>query len=239
MRPELAPVRLHEPAQQAVEDVTSIAADRGVSVHNDVPGGLSVRADAGLLARALVNLLLAAVRAAPRGGEAWIKAIAGPDGWVKVSVNDTGEPVPAEIRDRVFDLTAAGEDEPRGLARLAGPGLAYCRMAVEAMGGRIGMDAEPGRGVSCWFTLPGSAAADGASGSSAPDPAAGRLPAEIRSALKPLLRKLRGLDLTRLDEIRKLLAKTDAKDPAIRAWRKSVEDAAFACDAERYRSLLE
>lgn len=71
-----------------------------------------------------------------------------------VSIIDTGPGIPEEARARVFDKFTrlhGGSGAPKGL----GLGLAFCKLAVEAHGGRIWADAGPeGKGSSFNFTLP-------------------------------------------------------------------------------------
>jgi signal transduction histidine kinase len=74
-----------------------------------------------------------------RDGEAW-----------RVSVTDNGRGIPADERDRLFELYSRGSTAVEG----TGIGLATARRAVEAHGGRIGITDAPERGATVWFTLP-------------------------------------------------------------------------------------
>lgn len=75
-------------------------------------------------------------------------AIAG--GW-QVTVDDNGPGVPAEERERVFDLMQRGST---AAAPGMGIGLSTCRRLVHAHGGRIGIDDSPLGGARVWVLLP-------------------------------------------------------------------------------------
>jgi signal transduction histidine kinase len=71
------------------------------------------------------------------------------DGEARVSVADTGLGIPPENLPHVFDRFGQARS-----TRRAGAGLAIARGIVEAHGGTIGVESEPGRGTTFHFTLP-------------------------------------------------------------------------------------
>ena len=112
-----------------------------------------LRCDGAIVRRILENLVMNAVKHAPVGGRVQISVAPYPGG-VRVAVRDDGPGVPVEARRRIFDKfeTLAARKEQR--YHSAGLGLAFCKLAVEAHGGRIGVDAAEPQGSIFWFELP-------------------------------------------------------------------------------------
>src|SRR6266536_3039983 len=72
---------------------------------------------------------------------------------VTISVSDNGEGIPRDRHEHIFEKfgqTSSG----RRHRHSTGLGLAFCRLAVEAHQGKIGVQSEPGKGSTFWFTLP-------------------------------------------------------------------------------------
>jgi signal transduction histidine kinase len=103
--------------------------------------------------RVLINLLDNAIKFTPSGGLISVKAeLRGLD--IAVSINDTGG-IPLEQRDQIFERFARGSNGSSSLVRGFGPGLTFCRLAVEAHNGKIWIeDGEGGVGCKSVFTLP-------------------------------------------------------------------------------------
>lgn len=120
--------------------------------------GARVRADRGKVRRVLANLLSNAVKFSPEGGVVEVAVSPGPNGFVRVEVADNGPGVPAEHQSRIFDrfyqVKTGGASKVPG----SGLGLAFCKLAVELQGGRIGVQSAPGHGSRFWFTLPAASA---------------------------------------------------------------------------------
>jgi len=72
---------------------------------------------------------------------------------LRFTVSDTGVGIPADQRRRLFESFAQGDDTTSRRYGGTGLGLAISRQLVELMGGKIGVDSEPGRGTSFWFTV--------------------------------------------------------------------------------------
>ncbi len=73
---------------------------------------------------------------------------------LRVSVSDEGEGIPPERLKKVFDPFFRIEENTQRRTSGSGLGLAICKGIVEAHGGRIWVDSEPGRGTTFVFTLP-------------------------------------------------------------------------------------
>ncbi|HTQ06810.1 MAG TPA: ATP-binding protein, partial [Polyangiaceae bacterium] len=108
-------------------------------------GATSVKADPDLLRRVLENLLDNALRHAPEESTVTLTA-AERDGEFEIRVADQGSGVPAAMRERIFDPFVQVESKDRSVTRSGrGLGLAFCRLAVEAHGGRLWVeDGAPG-----------------------------------------------------------------------------------------------
>ncbi len=122
-----------------LEEFQIAAATSQVSLATNIALDRPLRADPNLMHRVLANLIENALRHSPDGGTITITASGEPDGIV-VRVADAGSGVPEEQRARVFErFESTGGERNRGL------GLAFCKCAVEAHGGRIWIeDAAPG-----------------------------------------------------------------------------------------------
>jgi signal transduction histidine kinase len=103
--------------------------------------------------RVLLNLLTNAIRHTPSDGA--VAVIVEPlDGEVRVSVEDTGEGIPAGSTRRVFDHFWRGDRSRTSETGGAGLGLAIAHGLVEAQGGRIWAENVAGGGARISFTLP-------------------------------------------------------------------------------------
>jgi two-component system, OmpR family, sensor histidine kinase BaeS len=150
--PELRDVDLVEHIRSALE-LAQPAIDRaGLRLTADLPDRLPALANPDHLAQVLGNLVSNAVRYTPSGGSIGVRAERRPSDLL-VSISNTGDGIPADDLDRVFERfyrVEKSRDRARGGA---GIGLAIVKQLVEAAGGRVGVESEPGA-TRFWFTLP-------------------------------------------------------------------------------------
>ncbi|WP_152513425.1 ATP-binding protein [Nocardiopsis baichengensis] len=121
-------------------------------VEVDVPDALPrVRVDAGLLERAVANVLQNAVRHSPAGGPPVRVAASAHEGAVELRIVDHGPGVDDEYKERIFEAFQRLGDAPRGTG--IGLGLAVARGFAEAMDGGLAAEDTPGGGLTMVFTL--------------------------------------------------------------------------------------
>jgi PAS domain S-box-containing protein len=137
---------LHHLVATTVTELLSQANEAGIHVQNDVPVDLpKVRADNGKIGRVLTNLLDNALKFTPDNGLVSISAESGLAGTVAIHVSDTGPGIPEEFREKIFDRFSQVPGQT-GRRRGSGLGLTFCKLAVEAHGGRIWVEPRPGGG---------------------------------------------------------------------------------------------
>ena len=150
------PIAAEALVRQALDAQQSYAADQHIGLRNEVLPGLGeVVADADRVQLVFANLLTNAIRHSPQGGAVVVRARARPDG-VRFEVTDAGAGIAQELHPAVFEKYFQLPGAPSGGAGL---GLFIAKEIVQAHGGEIGLESEPGRGATFWFTLPGARAA--------------------------------------------------------------------------------
>jgi PAS domain S-box-containing protein len=153
---QVAPADL---ARQALSQVDMLARAKDISIDFMTEPGLpDLAADPDKLRRTLVNLLGNALKFTPRNGRVSLSVRrerhSGSGDSFTFSVTDTGEGIPPEAFDKIFEKFGQVESRQAGRKMSTGLGLTFCKMAVEAHGGRIWVESEPGHGSTFSFTVP-------------------------------------------------------------------------------------
>ena len=134
--------------QRAVWDLTQMAREvcsvlettgneRAVEI--DSAGAAEVTCDGALVRRVLENFVSNGIGYSPTGSLVRI-SIASGDGAVRVAVHDQGAGVAPEDREKIFEKFGTLEDRQESSYHSVGLGLAFCKRAIEAHGGTIGVD---------------------------------------------------------------------------------------------------
>jgi len=156
-RVELRPVELD--AGIVVDEVATVLRPQieagGLAFENAIPHDLGpVKADRELLRRVFMNLIGNAVKYTPAGGRITVSGMLVSSREARFVIEDTGVGIPPEDLPRVFErFYRVGKDRSRASGG-TGLGLAIVKHIVEAHGGRVWAESEPGRGSRFWFSLP-------------------------------------------------------------------------------------
>jgi signal transduction histidine kinase len=141
-------------AAMAGEVRASFAAmDHGRRIDVEAAGTVQASCDGALIRRTLENLLGNAIKHTPAGSPVRI-SIARRDDRVRVEVHDEGDGVPADAREKIFEKFGTLQSRREGSFHSAGLGLTFCKLAVEAHDGTIGVDPRAPGGSTFWFELP-------------------------------------------------------------------------------------
>ena len=150
----LASVCMRDLASEVVEGFQRSAQEKSVALHVRHPDTLPpVRGERDKLHQVLTNLLQNAVKFTPKGGRVEVESLVRNDGFVQISVSDTGCGIPPHELDLVFDRFYRGEAVPTE-NRGSGLGLPIAKSLVELHGGRIWAESVPGQGSRFFFTVP-------------------------------------------------------------------------------------
>ena len=129
VKPEPVAAGLRSFLESEVAHYQSLAAARDVKIAV-LAEGATVKLDPGIVGRILDNLLANATRHTPEGGEVTVRGERGPT-VLTITVEDTGDGVAADLKDRLFEPFVTGRAEGTGL------GLAIAREFADAHGGRL------------------------------------------------------------------------------------------------------
>ena len=127
--------------------------DRERPIDLESAADVKVTCDGDLVRRALENLVSNGITHTPAGSRLRV-CVASEGGRVRVAVHDEGDGVPAEAREKIFEKFATVDGGHDRSSRSVGLGLAFCKLAIEAQGGTIGVDPGVPTGSTFWFELP-------------------------------------------------------------------------------------
>ena len=140
--------------KQAVATCQSQTADKGLMISISLPDKLPPASiDSHRIKQVLHNLLENAVAHTSRGDSITVKAWQ-QDNQLKISVVDTGEGIPAEDLPNIFERFYRVDKSRTRATGGSGLGLTIAKRLVEAHGGKIEVESEPGKGSTFTLTLP-------------------------------------------------------------------------------------
>jgi signal transduction histidine kinase len=137
--------------EDVIEDYRGTAEERLVQLDPVPPlAGDKILVDRDLIRHVFSNLLTNAIRHTPDKGSVQVSAQLA-NGRVRFAVTDTGEGIKPEYRELIFERFFR---VPGSTSGTAGLGLFIAREVVKSHGGEIGVESEPGKGSTFWFTIP-------------------------------------------------------------------------------------
>lgn len=156
MRLQLKEVSLAGIAGRSISILESLGGQKEIKFELAAAEEFSVLADADLLERVFTNLIGNAIKYTPTGGRITV-SITDDGDVLRCCVADTGEGIPADYKERIFQKFEQVQGQRRGGTGL---GLTITKFFVEQHLGRIWVESEPGKGSQFYFTVPKHLAID-------------------------------------------------------------------------------
>jgi len=145
--------------QKSIENFRVLAQEKRISIRDAVDLSLpAVHVDPRRVDQVLSNLISNAIKFTGEEGETEVGAVLADASQVKVWVKDNGVGIPAEEIGQLFQKYRQGGNAKCSSQKGTGLGLVICKMIVEAHGGKIWVESQPGQGSTFFFSLPATLA---------------------------------------------------------------------------------
>lgn len=151
---EKEPVRLKDRVTRALDQFKVLADEKRQTLSQSVDENAVVMANPVTLDELLANLVGNGVRYTPEGGQITIRQEKDEDGFIKLSVSDTGIGIPKESLPHIFEDFFRADNAKNHAKEGTGLGLSIVRQIVKGHGGKITVSSETGKGTTFTFTLP-------------------------------------------------------------------------------------
>ena len=153
MKFTIGDVRVGKEIGNAISLMEPMAAERGIEIVGGWDMGVFIRGDALRIKQVLLNLLSNAIKYNHENGEVIIAVSEVSGGMVRVSISDNGIGIADQDITGIFD-SFKQINQLNHTIEGTGIGLTITKKLVEAMGGRVGVESDLGRGSVFWFEMP-------------------------------------------------------------------------------------
>jgi len=146
---------LAELTARAVEPFHLQAQSNQIELVMDIAPNLpSINVDADRIAQVIRNLLSNALRHTPAGGRVMVTCRIDQPNQFLITVSDTGEGIPPDDLPYIFNRFYRADKSRSRITGGSGIGLAIVKQLVEAHGGKVWVESQPGQGATFGFTQP-------------------------------------------------------------------------------------
>ena len=237
-------------AQKAIKEVSLLIETKKINVTNNISQEFGVLADTEKTKRIFVNILTNAIKYSSIKASITLnceifenKQSSESDNsqtsYYKISIRDTGDGIPANKIDVIFDIFEQVKTDNSGEIHSTGIGLTFCKLAVEAQGGIIWAESELNKGSVFLFTLPKGDDID----THLPEEEYKKIELILTSSdkkyLEPFIDELKELEVYDISEAEKILEKIDSvKTNGIAEWKNKMKNTLFITDEDIFAELL-
>ena len=223
---------------EAITQVHFLVEKKSLNLHNRIKNNTSVLVDYTIVVRVFVNMFTNAIKFTSNNGSILIKAEEEAN-FIKVFLSDTGKGIPDDMWEKVFDKFIQVEARKLGSVRSTGLGLTFCKMAVEAHGGEIGLSSELQNGTTFWFTLPKGEKLKHTYEPDRSTPKKWQLTDRDKEKLNIFFPMLEQYSVYEYGDLEKVLTSIEPESSGITIWKNKLETAILACNEEQYNKLLQ
>jgi ligand-binding sensor domain-containing protein/signal transduction histidine kinase len=229
---------------EAVNQLSYMIEQKSIKLTYEITEGHICTYDYELTTRVIVNILSNAIKYVPTNG--CIKVSSKVKGnYILTSIQDNGSGIPKDKIHLVWGKFSQIDEKKSGRVRSTGIGLTFCKMVVEAQGGKVGVESEEGKGSNFYFTLPIVKQTDI---QEVPieklsivkqEAKAIELSDNEKKTLAPYLTELQQWEVYDYSEVKSILSSIKANgNPAIAAWLEEIQKALQNVNEENYLNLI-
>lgn len=232
---------INELIKKALSQVQIVAEDKNIIFESRLSPSTVVFADSELITRVLVNLFTNSIKYSSNGGKISLSSSKTGE-YIRIEVKDEGMGIPKEKQSVIFQKFGQVMAKKSGATRSTGIGLYFCKLAIEAHLGEIGVDSAEGQGANFWFTLPIGKDLDKIESTELSQTTTQTtllLSEEDRMYLKPIAVDFLGTKIYELSKLRQLLAQIQEKNQSISQWKTKLKRAIDHLDEDAFQKILE
>ncbi|HAS40413.1 MAG TPA: hypothetical protein DCS93_08040 [Microscillaceae bacterium] len=237
---------LLEMIQDVINQIQLLADEKSIHLELNVAPDMFLKVDYDLISRVFINLLSNAIKYTPSGGKIVInsEATSTQQEFGKISIRDEGPGIASDQIAHIFSKFGQTNARKSGGVRSTGLGLTFCKMAVEAHQGTIGVDSALDQGSTFWLTLPiGQGVAttqETTNQTNSPQKDLFDFSSEESNLLKQIIPKIEHYEIYELSAIKTVLDQQSWDTyPNLVAWRQTLENALYDWNEERFKHLVE
>jgi PAS domain S-box-containing protein len=138
--------------KEAVEEIGPLATNIQIILEEPEYDSF-VECDRKIMKQVVVNLLTNAIKFSAKGDKIHV-AFSRDDSFARLMVTDSGPGVAPEYHDKIFEKLWQVNSNKHKQVHSIGLGLTFCKLAIKAHGGTIGVESELGKGAKFWFQIP-------------------------------------------------------------------------------------
>jgi signal transduction histidine kinase len=226
----------------SIEQIKDLLEQKNISIKIEANLSQKINADFQLVNRVLINLMANAIKFSPNND--FITISSEKDrGYMKITIQDNGTGIPPEYHEMIFSKYGQHITKNIGITPSTGLGLTFCKMAIEAQGGKIGIESEEAKGSKFWFTLPLASVQENDIENKTQVFAVTKneftFTEKEKEILSPIVKTLDKIDLYELTLINNQLVKLkDYESASIKRWVNELLKSVYAGNEETYKELI-
>ena len=245
----------------AIDEVAFLVEQKNITIDNTIAPETGVKADNEIIKRIFVNLLTNAIKYTSNNGKIIIgcelqitnektishQHLTKEKQFAIVKITDAGQGIPKDKLHKVFERFEQVKAKKSGRIKSTGLGLTFCKLAMEAHGGKIGVESKEGVSTTFWFTLPVTGISEKImklhnkqkSDQETTQSIMSLLTTNDKKILEPFVLQIKNYEFYDVSILRDLLKQTEAlENERMKIWREEMRDALGNGNEEKYKELL-